>query len=175
MKQCILILVACISFFLATAQKPRPVSLHVSLRANSMVYDRLKQFIHGGTGAGVQVYYNTQKKIKPLLELNEDIFSINKILLVFEDGSTAGPKNAVTTALGGIAYSPVNNFEAAFIAGPSFIEGATYAGFKFYSGYYFGKRQIIKAYASLTHVFEKDHISKKNSGFASLGVAVKLF
>lgn len=175
MKQLILLLLVCASFLQAAAQKTLPVSLHITARGNSMVYDRLKQFIHGGAGAGIQLYYNAKGKVKPLLEINADLFSVNKILLVFEDGSAASPKNTVTTALAGIAFNPVKNIEAGFIAGPSFIEGNVYAGIKPFAGYYFGNRQMVKAIASLTHVFERDNISQKSSGFISLGIAVKLF
>ena len=175
MKPCLTAILLCMLFFPAAAQKSQPVSLHIAARANFMAYDRLKYYIHAGAGAGLQLYYNSKRKVKPLFEINADLFSVNKILLVFPDGSTTAPKNAVVTALAGLAYKPVKNFETGIIAGPSFVEGRTYAGIKPFLGISLNRMQSIKATASLTHVFEHDHVSKRNSGFISLGIAAKLF
>lgn len=167
-------MLAVILFLSAAAQKKSPVSLHLAARVNIMTYDRLKRYVHAGAGTGVQLYYNNKKKVKPLFELNIDVFSTNKILLVFEDGSTGAPKSTVATVLAGVAFQPVKNFETGVVAGPSFVQGNVYAGVKPFIACYFGKRQTVKAFTSLTHVFERDRISKKNSGFISAGLAVKI-
>jgi hypothetical protein len=159
----------------ASAQKKQLFTGYISAGANIMAYDRFITFTHSGAGLGLQLYRNSKHKLKPLLDITGSLFSINKILFVFEDGQTTGPKQFVLTTFAGFVYAPVKNIEAGITAGPSFVENNVYAGVKPYIGYYFGKKNIVKANVSLTHIFERDKFSKKNSGFISFGFALKLF
>jgi hypothetical protein len=157
------------------AQKKTALSGYFSAGANTMAYDRFIEFTHWGAGAGLQLHYTINQKLKAQIDATISLFSINKILFVFENGQTAGPKQFVFTTFAGLVYSPAKKTEAGISAGPSFLEDAVYAGIKPYIGYYFGKKERVKAQASLTHIFEKNSISKKNTGFVSFGFAVKLF
>jgi hypothetical protein len=157
------------------AQKEKRLSGYFSAGANIMAYDRFIEFTHAGAGAGLQLHYTINPKLKAQFDATVSLFSINKILFLFENGQTAGPKQFVFTTFAGLVYSPVKRTEAGISAGPSFVEDDVYAGIKPCIGYYFGKKERVKALASLTHIFEKNSISKKNTGFVSFGIAVKLF
>lgn len=157
------------------AQKKQLLTGYFSAGANIMAYDRFISYTHSGVGAGLQVYYNSKHTLKPQLDISGNLFSSNKILFVLDDGQTTGPKQFVLTTFAGFVYTPVKYMEIAVTAGPSFVENNVYAGVKPGIGYYFGKKKIVKANASLTHIFERDVFSKKNSGFITIGCAVKIF
>ena len=159
----------------ANAQKKQLFAGYISAGANIMAYDRFIKFTHSGAGAGLQLHYTINPKLKAQFDATASLFSINKILFVFENGQTAGPKQFIFTTFAGLVYSPIKKIEAGISAGPSFVDGGVYAGIKPYISYYFGKKERVKAQASLTHIFEKNSISKKNSGFISFGFALKLF
>lgn len=175
MKKINLFICFLLAFVFAQAQKQHVLRGYLYSGINIMVYDRFSGFTHAGACAGLQLQYIINKKLKVQLDATGGLFSINKILFVLENGETIGPKQSVFTTFAGIVYSPVKKVEMSLSAGPSFIETGIYAGVKPYVGYYLGKREKTKAFASLTHIFEKNSISKKNSGFISFGVAVKLF
>ena len=159
----------------ACSQKKQPFSGHIAVGANIMAYDRFIQYTHAGAGAGVQLCYAIRPKLKAQFDISGSMFSTNKILFVFENGETAAPAEFVLATMAGLVYSPVKNVETGIAAGPSFVEGAAYAAVKPCLGYYFGKRQRVKSLVSLTHVFEKNSISKKNMGFISTGLSLQLF
>ena len=175
MKKLLLPVIFTFIIVIVFGQKVKRVTGVISAQANIMAYDRLIQYIHSGAGAGLQVCYNATHKIKPLVDVTASLFSTNKILLVFADGTTTAPKDFVLTTFAGLAYSPIKNLEISISTGPSFVKGGTYAGIKPCVGYYFGKKELIKAHAALTHIFERDRVSKKNAGFISFGIALKLF
>lgn len=157
------------------AQKKQPLSACFSAGANIMAYDRFIEFTHSGAGAGLQLHYIISPKLKAQFDASGSMFSITKILFVFENGETTGPKQFVFTTFAGLLYAPIKKSEVGISAGPSFLESGAYAGIKPYIGYYFGKKEIVKAQASLTHIFEKNNVSKKNTGFINFGLAVKIF
>jgi hypothetical protein len=157
------------------AQKKKHLSGYFSAGFNTMAYDRFIEFTHSGAGVGLQFQYAINSKLKAQFDATGSLFSINKVIFMFENGETAGPKQFIFNTFAGLVYSPVKKIETGISAGPSFIEGDVYAGIKPYVGIYFGKKEIVKAEASLTHIFEKNSISKKNSGFISFGFALKLF
>jgi len=165
-------------FFLITAaaqaQKKQLFTGQISAGANIMAYDRFIDFTKAGAGAGLQLGYTLHPKLKAQFDITGSMFSVNKILFVFENGQTAGPAQFVLTTMAGLVYKPFKSVETVLAAGPSFLGGGVYAGIKLYLGYYFGKNETVKAYASLTHVFEKNSISKKNMGFISFGLALKI-
>ena len=157
------------------AQKKQLLGGYIFAGANIMAYDRFINYTHSGVGAGLQICYNTKHKLKPQLDIAGSLFGINKILFVLENGQTSGAKSIVLTTFAGFVYAPIKNIEASLSVGPAFVEDGVYPGFKPCVGFYFGKKNIIKAQASLTHIFERDGFSKKNSGFISFGFALKLF
>jgi hypothetical protein len=164
-----------LSSFALNAQKKQVFTGYFSAGANIMAYDRFINYTHAGIGAGLQVYHNSKHKLKPQLDISGNLFSSNKILFVFEDGQTTGPKQFILTTFAGFVYTPLKYIELGITAGPSFVEHNVHAGVKPSVGYYFGKKNIVKANVSLTHIFERDDFSKKNSGFISFGFAAKLF
>jgi hypothetical protein len=175
MKKASMLLLLLTLNVLAGAQQKNTFSGYLFAGANGMAYDRYISFTHVGPGVGLQVGYTINPTLKIQLDAAASSFIINKILFVFPDGQTAGPKQFIFTSFAGIVYAPVKKVEAGLSAGPSFIEGAVYAGFRPYISYYPGKKDRIKALLSLTHIFEKNSISKKNTGFISFGLAVKIF
>lgn len=159
----------------ACSQKKQPFSGHVSAGGNIMAYDRFIKYTHPGAGAGFQLCYAMHAKLKAQLDVTSSMFSTNKITFILENGEITGPTEFVFTAMAGLVYAPVKKVETGIAAGPSIVKGAAYPGIKPYLGYYFGKKQHVKSFVSLTHVFEKNSISKKNMGFISAGLSLKLF
>ena len=157
------------------AQKKNAVNSFLYGQANLMAYDWLSGFTGGGVGLGLQLSVHSKNKLKPLLDVSANLFSINKILFIFENGQTGGPKQTVATGFVGFFYEPVKRFEIAICAGPAFHDDGTDFGIKPYAAYYLGKKKIIKAHVSLTHIFVRNNLYNSNTGIASAGLAIKLF
>lgn len=157
------------------AQKKLVPSLFLYGQGGAVAYDRFKDFTGGSFGAGLQMRFNTKNKLRPQIDAAANLFSTNKILFVYENGDEGGPKQFVATVFGGIIYEPVNRFELALSAGPAFHDYGTDIGIKPYAAYYLGKKKIIKAHTSITHIFSVNLYKKKNLGIINAGIAIRLF
>lgn len=157
------------------AQKKLPLNLLLHGQGGAVAYDRFKGFTGGSFGAGLQMCLCTKSKLRPQMDVAANLFSINKILFVYENGDEGGPKQFVATVFGGIIYEPLNRFELALSAGPAFHDYGTDLGIKPYAAFYLGKKKIIKAHTSLTHIFSVNLYKKKNLGIINAGLAIKLF
>ncbi len=159
----------------ASAQKKQFANAYLSGQISEKVYDLFKKNTFIGFGAGMQLQLNAKHRLKPQIDVTGNFFSINKILFVFADGTTTGPKQFVATIFAGLVYGPVNKFETGVSAGPAFHDDGTSIGIKPYIAYYLGKKKVVKAYTSLTHIFKPYPFSERNTGIISTGLAVKLF
>jgi hypothetical protein len=159
----------------AIAQKKQFANGYLCGHVTEMVYDLFKKYTFTGFGAGAQIHFNTKHRLKPQIDVAGSLFGTNKILLVFADGTTTGPKQFVATIFAGLVYEPAKRLETGLSAGPAFHDDGTSIGIKPYIAYYLGKKKVIKAYTSLTHIFKPYSFSEKNTGIISAGLAVKLF
>lgn len=157
------------------AQNKRFVNTYLSGHVNKMIYDQFSGFTSTGFGAGIQLQLNAKHKLKPQIDITGNLFSINKILFVFPDGTKAGPKQSVATIFAGLVYEPVSRLETGFSAGPAFYNDGTGIGIKPYIAYYMGKKKIVKSQISLTHIYVNNDFYTKNTGIISAGIALKLF
>lgn len=157
------------------AQKKQFANVYLSGQVSEMVYDLFKKYTFTGFSAGAQILFNTKHRLKPQIDVTGSLFSTNKILLVFADGTTTGPRQSIATIFAGLVYEPVKRLETGLSAGAAFHDDGASIGIKPYIAYYTGKKKVIKAYTSLTHIFKPYPFSAKNTGIISAGVAVKLF
>lgn len=173
-KLCLFSLLTAAALF-AIAQKKQPVNIYLHGQAGFMLYGLFKNYTGAGFGAGLQASLHSNRKLRPQLEITANLFSTNKILFVFENGQTTGPKQSITTLFGGFIYEPADRFELALSAGPAFDDDGTDFGIKPYAAYYLGRKKTVKAHTSLTHIFSPNRFSKMNTGIISAGIAIKLF
>jgi hypothetical protein len=159
----------------ASAQKKQSVNLFVSGYASNMIYDEFSGFTFTGLGAGIQLHLNAAHKLKPQIDVAGNLFPINKIAFILPDGSISGPKQSVATIFAGFVYEPLNRLETGLSTGPAFHDDGTDIGIKPHLAYYLGKKKIIKAHASFTHIFVHNQFSNYNTGIINAGLAVKLF
>jgi hypothetical protein len=160
---------------LTNAQHKSAINTYLHGQAGFVPYGLFSSFTGGSFGGALQATYQLKSKLKPQLDISANLFSINKILFVFENGETTGPKQSIITVFGGFNYEPLKHFELAFSAGPAFDDDGTDFGIKPYVAYYLGRKKIVKIHTSLTHLFSPSQYSKKNSGVFNAGFAIKLF
>jgi hypothetical protein len=165
------------SFFITLfvlGQNKKKISGVFYAQANVTAYDRVVMINKSGPGLGLTLLYKTKRKIKPQVDVSLGAFSGNKIL-IFENGMELLPKSFVVTSFAGFVYYPVSFIEAGLCAGPSFFNGDVHWGIKPSLGVYLNKKKTIKTFGSLTHIYQRDEISKKSFGFISAGLGIKLF
>ncbi len=175
MKKFIVLLFFSTIILAAVAQKKQFVNVFLSGQASEMVYDEFGIFVFTGLGAGIQLHLNATHKLKPQIDLTSNLFPINKIAFILPDGTVSGPKQSVATIFAGLVYAPAHRFETGLSAGPAFHVDGTDFALKSYVAYYLGKKKIIKAHASHTHIFVRNKFSNSNTGIINAGLAVKLF
>lgn len=175
MKKLFFLSILLTAALLTYAQKKSTINTYLHGQAGFVPYGLFSGFTGGGFGGALQATCQLKSKLKPQLDVSANLFSINKILFVFENGETTGPKQSVITIFGGINYEPSKKFELALSAGPAFDDDGTDFGIKPYVAYYLGRKKIVKVHSSLTHLFSPNQYSKKNSGVFNAGLAVKLF
>jgi hypothetical protein len=175
MKKLFLFSLLMVAVLFSVAQKRESINIFLQGQGSFIAYDRFKGFTGGGLGGGVQLVLTPKKKFKLQIDAAATLFSINKILFIYENGDEGGPKQSVATIFAGFIYEPLNRFEVAFSAGPAFHDYGTGLGIKPYAAFYLGKKKIVKVHTSLTHIFSTNLYSKRNTGIINAGLAVKLF
>lgn len=175
MKKFLLFSLLAIMTLFTVAQKKLPLNLFLHGQGSIIAYDVFKQFSGGGAGIGFQSCLKSKNKLKPQIDACINLFSINKILILFENGEKTGAKGVVGSIMGGLVYEPINRAELAFAAGPAFHIDGVDLGVKPYVAYYTGKNKVLKVHASLTHIWGQHKYYNKNTGIISAGLAIKLF
>lgn len=175
MKKFLLVSILLAAVLLTNAQNKSTINTYLHGQAGFVPYGLFSGFTGGGFGVALQATYQLKSKLKPQVDVSANLFSINKILFVFENGETTGPKQSVITIFGGVNYEPLKHFELAFSAGPAFDDDSIDLGIKPYVAYYLGRKKIVKVHTSLTHLFSPNQYSKQNSGVFNAGLAIKLF
>jgi hypothetical protein len=159
----------------AICQKKQPVNLFLTGQTSFIAYDQFIGFSGGGFGAGLQTVFNINHKLKAQIDVSANLFSIIKVAFILPDSTVTGAKQSITTIFGGFVYEPVNRFEAGLSCGLASHDDGTDFGIKPCVAYYLGKKKIIKAHASLTHIFVRNKWYNSNTGVINAGLAIKLF
>lgn len=157
------------------AQRERKVSSTLFAGANYTLYDRTATNNSGGVGFGLQTRINTQSFIKPVIEINADLFAGTKEMYVTENGKPIDAKSGVLGVYGGGLLQPSNRLMIATTGGVSFFNNKGHFGLRPSVGYHLSKNGSVSAKAAFTHIFQRDEISNEPFGYASIALGIKLF
>jgi hypothetical protein len=167
-----------LTLFVATScfsQADRKVSTLLSFQANKTLYDRTITNNNAGVGFGLQTLVNTKTSIKPLLEINADLFAGTKELYLTNDGKPIEAKSGILGIyVGPMLYATEQLFIATTI-GTSLYNSKSHFGVRPSIGFYPSKSKKWTANASFTNIFQRDDFSKEGFGYLSFALAVKLF
>lgn len=173
MKQLLLI----ITLFIAShcfAQTERRLSATLSFEANKTLYDRTATNNAGGIGFGLQTHINTPTLIKPMAEINADLFAGTKVMYMTIDGKPIDGKSGVLGIYAG-GLLPAGRFTFSAAAGTSMYNSSAHFGIRPAVGFSFLKDRSLMARTAFTHIFQHDEISREPFGYFSFSLGVKLF
>jgi hypothetical protein len=156
-------------------QTDRKLSTFFSFQVNKTLYDRTKFNNSGGIGLGLHTFLNTKTLIKPTLEINADLFAGTKVLYLTADGKPIYGKHSMLSIHAGPSFSVTDRLFIATTIGSHIYNSDVHFGVRPFVGFYPSKRKLWSAKVSFTNVFQQDHISNESFGYASFGLAAKLF
>ena len=157
------------------AQTERKISTRLFVQANRTLYDRTSTNNASGIGFSLQTNLNTQFLVKPVVEINADLFAGTKELYVTDDGKPIDAKSGVLGIYGGILLQPSHRLFISTTGGISFFNGKGHLGVRPSLGYHLSANKRFTAKAAFTHIFQSDEISSQPFGYGSLALGVKLF
>lgn len=157
------------------AQTGKKASGTLSLQANRTLYDRTLTNNSNGIGFGLQTSTNTKSFIKPVLELNADLFAGTKELYVTDNDQPIKAKSGVLGIYTGAIMQPSNRLFIITTGGVNFFNGKGHFGIRPSLGYLLSKNGRFSARVAFTHIFQRDEISKQPFGYGSFALGVKLF
>ncbi|HUS03858.1 MAG TPA: hypothetical protein VMY77_19090 [Chitinophagaceae bacterium] len=169
------ILLSFISVQSVTAQ--RKVSSYFSLQYNKTIYDITSGNNPSGVGLGLEAYFNTKSKFKPVIDITAHVYlEDDKVLRMDGYGREILDVGAMINVFAGVLFQPTERTFLSLLAGPSFINGASF-GIKPSIGFYFDKRQKIMAKMSFINIFNRNTDTEFKSDFGSMSFAIgfKLF
>ncbi|MGB8195239.1 MAG: hypothetical protein WCF67_25100 [Chitinophagaceae bacterium] len=164
--------------FIATnclGQVDRKVSAFLSLQANKTIYDRTRTNNSAGIGLGLQVQVNSGTQVKPVIELNGDLFGGTKELYIDDSGAPVDSKEDVVGVYAGPLLQASERLFFSATLGTSIYNSKAHFGIRPSIGIYPSKSKKWMAKASFTNIFQRDAISNQGFGYLSLAVGIKLF
>lgn len=157
------------------SQTERKVSSFLSFGANNTIYDRTITNNAVGFGFGLQTLISTKTKLRPLLEINADLFAGTKELYLTPDETPIDAKSEMLGLYAGAQYQATNRLFISTTIGSSRFNGNLHFGFRPSIGFYPTQSKKWTLRTSFTHIFQRDAISNESFGYLSLALAAKLF
>ncbi|MGV3658120.1 MAG: hypothetical protein ACO1NX_09200 [Chitinophagaceae bacterium] len=157
------------------AQTERKISTMLSMQGNRTVYDRTATNNAGGIGFGLQTRINTKSIIRPVAEINADLFVGTKEMYMTEDDKPIDAKSGVLSIYAGGLLRTSTRLALATTGGISFFNSKGYFGLRPSISYHLSRDGSVSAKASFTHIFHRDEISKEPFGYASIALGIRLF
>lgn len=138
---------------------------------NKTRYDRTIQNNESGPSLGFQIFPNNSRLLKPVGQVDLNLFAGNKVGYIGSDGSVLDSKSGVLGIYAGARFEAFDIVWISGMAGPEIYNSNVHLGLKPALGVYFSKRKRFQAFTSFTHILEREH----NFGFASVGVGLRIF
>ena len=155
----------------------RKVSSYLSLQYNKTLYDITWGNNPSGIGLGVETFFNTKSKFKPAIDITAHVYvEDDKVLRLDPNGNEILDVGAMINIFAGVAFHPTERAFFSLLAGPSFINGASF-GIKPSIGFYFNKSQKVMGKLSFINIFNRHTGTeiKKDFGTISFAIGFKLF
>lgn len=166
----------CCVFLNAFSQSGDKVSLYLHGQYNKTIYDRTAGNNPWGIGSGLQLFINTQSKLKPTIDFTADAYlEDDKVLRVNSDETPVEDLRGMINLFGGLSWHPRQSLYFSVVAGPGFINGRSLMGIKPSFGFYFSESQKWTGKFSYINVFNRDRVTKDDFGSISFSVGIKLF
>ena len=179
MRNAVIVLLCCFATTQIFGQKQRTVSTYLLANYNHTLYDYTIGNNPWGMGLGLQTFFNTKSKFKPLIELTGNLYlEDDRVLKLNPDGSIPQNDNTVRSIVkffGVFSFHPTQSIYVSLLAGPSFINGRTLLGVKPAFGFNFSKTQRWIGNISYINVFNRDNTTKESFGTISFTIGLKLF
>ncbi len=179
MRNVVAVLLCCFTVTQIFGQKQRAVSTYLLANYNHTLYDYTIGNNPWGMGLGLQTFFNTKSKFKPLIELTGDLYlEDNKVLKLNPDGSLPQYDNSISSMVNlfaGTSFQLTQSMYVSLLAGPSLISGRTLLGVKPSFGFYFSKTQRLTGNISYINVFNREITTKEAFGTVSFSIGFKLF
>ena len=161
------------------SQTQRKVSTYLLTQYNKTLYDYTMGNNPWGAGLGLQTIFNSETKLKSIIEFTGDVYLENyTVLRLNPDGSVPENGNDVRAAVNffaGSSFHPSQNIYLSLVTGPSFVGEQILLGIKPSFGFYFSKDQKWMGKVSYINVFNRARIADKDFGSISVAIGRKLF
>jgi len=157
------------------AQTERKISATLSFEANKTLYDRTATNNAGGIGFGLQTNINTPTFIKPVLEINADLFAGTKVMYMTADGKPINGKSGGLGIYAGGMLQPAGRWACSAAGGTSIYNNSAHFGIRPAVSFYILKNRSLMARTAFAHIFQRDEISREPFGYFSFSLGMKLF
>ena len=126
-----------------------------------------------GWGFNLGMLINTNQRLKPLLEINSDFFSISDVL-VFENGKELVKTKNASALLAGVMYPLNDRIYIKTLLGPCVTNSRVCLSIKPSFGYIMDRLQRFSIQLSLTNVLNYDSARYESLGYLNLAFIARV-